>query len=180
MRKQLKQVKYLNACNLSEKLLNHDKSHTWTYQSYSTHPRSNLSFVRRRHISSCCKSNSTLAANQPQCLLFIYKTEQMRATISFQIPPPLFDPMLVFKFWPPISVSIQSYLTGTSMPVSCKISCHIYLVIPLQPLVWRSARLQPRPSDSLWRGQTLSLLTFQGGANRHPLQNKIGLIFNKS
>ena len=62
-RKQLKQVKCLSARNMSEKLFSHDKLHTWTYRSYSTHPRSTLGFGRRLHSSSCCKSNSTVAAH---------------------------------------------------------------------------------------------------------------------
>ena len=75
--------------------------------------------------------------------------------------------------------------TGTSMPVSRKICCDIHSVIPLSSF-GRSlglalflertlgtehlhfvdkGRLQPRPSDSRWRGQMLSMLTFRGGAN---------------
>ena len=73
--------------------------------------------------------------------------------------------------------------TGTSMPVSRKICCDIHSVIPLSSF-GRSlglalflertlgtehlhfvGRLQQRLSDSRWRGQMLSMLTFRGGAN---------------
>ena len=68
------------------------------------------------------------------------------------------------------------------MPVSRKICSDIHLVIPLSAFgrslglaLWLErtlgtehldeGRLQPRPSDSRWRGQMLSFSTFRGGAN---------------
>ena len=82
------------------------------------------------------------------------------------------------------------------MPVSRKICCDILLVIPLSSL-GRSlglalflertletehlhfvGRLQPRPSDSRWRGQMLSTLTFRGGANIDALEKIRSTLFS--